>query len=137
MIEKSILLRCSPGDAFRLFTERISEWWPKAHRPTQDTESELFLQQTGRFRERSRDGREIELGHVRVWEAPKRLTRDFYMGTSAAQPTAVEVTFAAESDGTRVTIHHRARPESEDLWHQRAAVFERSWESVLAALANP
>jgi uncharacterized protein YndB with AHSA1/START domain len=136
MIQKSIVLRCVPDDAFQLFTERISEWWPKTHRLTKDSESELFLEQTGRFWERAGDGSEIELGRVLVWEAPNRLALDFYMGTNAAQPTAVEVTFTAENEGTRVTVHHRARPESEDLWKQRAPVFERSWETVLAALAN-
>ncbi len=136
MIQKSILLRCPPNEAFQIFTRRISEWWPKTHRPMNDSESELFMEQTGRFWERSADGREIELGRVLVWEEPNRLALDFYIGTNAAQPTALEVTFTAENEGTRVTVHHRARPESEGLWNQRAAVFERSWADVLAALAD-
>jgi hypothetical protein len=136
MIGKSVLLRCAPDEAFRIFTERISEWWPRTHRLTKDPESELFLERTGRFHERARDGREAELGRVLVWEPPKRLTLDFYMGTNAAQPTAVEMTFAAENEGTRVTIRHRAKTESEDLWNLRAPVFEKSWETVLSALAN-
>ncbi len=81
------------------------------------------------------DGREIELGRVLAWEPPHRLALDFYMGTSVAQPTALEVTFTSENDGTRVTVRHRAKPESENLWTLRAPVFERSWEAVLAALA--
>jgi hypothetical protein len=43
MIRKSILLRCPPEEAFQLFTERISEWWPKTHRLTKDLQGELFL----------------------------------------------------------------------------------------------
>ena len=136
MIEKSILLRCSSDEAFQLFTARISEWWPKTHRLTKDPESELFLESTGRFWERSRDGREIELGRVSAWEPPHRLALDFYIGTNVAQPTALEVTFTSENEGTRVTIHHRAKPESEDLWTLRAPVFERSWEAVLASLGD-
>ena len=137
MIQKSVLLRCAPQGAFQLFTARISEWWPKTHRLTKDPESEVFLEQSGRFWERARDGREIELGRVLVWEPPHRLALDFYMGTNATQPTAVEVTFTVENEGTRVTVHHRAKPESEDLWSQRAPTFERSWDAVLAALATP
>ena len=136
MILKSVLLRLPPEEAFRLFTERISAWWPDSHRPSKDPASELFLEAGGRFWEKARDGREFELGHVVSWEPPHRLTVDFYIGTNAAQPTALEVIFAAEDEGTRVTVHHRAKPESEELWTRRAPVFERSWEAVLAALAN-
>jgi uncharacterized protein YndB with AHSA1/START domain len=134
MIQKSVLLRCPPKEAFQLFAARISEWWPTSHRLTKDPESELFLEPSGRFWERARDGREMELGRVRVWEPPHRLTLDFYLGTSAAQPTAVEVTFIAENDGTLVTVHHQAKPESQDLWNQRAPIFERSWQAVLGNL---
>ena len=134
MIQKSVLLRCPPDDAFRLFTSRISEWWPVTHRPTKDAESELRIEPTGRFWERACDGREIELGRVLAWEPPNRLALDFYIGTNAEQPTALEVTFTAEAEGTRVTVHHRAKPESAELWNQRAPVFERSWEAVLDAL---
>jgi uncharacterized protein YndB with AHSA1/START domain len=136
MIQKSILLRCAPDDAFQLFTTGISEWWPTSHRLTKDSDSELFLERTGRFWERARDGRKIELGRVLVWDAPNRLALDFHLGTNAAQPTAVEVTFVAENEGTRVTVHHRAKPESENLWNQRAPVFEKSGEAVLKALAS-
>jgi uncharacterized protein YndB with AHSA1/START domain len=134
VIQKSAFLRCPPQEAFQLFATRISEWWPVTHRLTKDPESELFLEQSGRFWERARDGREMELGRVRAWEPPHRLTLDFYLGTSAAQPTAVEITFTQEDEGTRVTVHHQAKPESEALWNQRAPVFERSWEAVLGNL---
>ena len=136
MIQKSILLRCPPDEAFRLFTTRISEWWPTTHRPTNDSKSTLFLEQTGRFWERASDGREVELGRLLVWDEPNRLELDFFVGTSAAQPTAVEVTFTPEDDGTRVTVRHRAKPESQEIWDLRAPVFERSWSAVLAALSD-
>lgn len=136
MIRKSVVLPCPPEEAFKLFTARISEWWPPTHRLTKDPESELFLTPAGRFWERARDGREAELGRVQVWEPPHRLALDFYMGTSAAQPTALEVTFVAENNGTRVTVLHQPLPESQDLWNLRAPTFERSWDAVLSALAN-
>jgi uncharacterized protein YndB with AHSA1/START domain len=136
MIQKSVLLRCPPEGAFQLFTGRISEWWPATHRLTKDPRSELFLEETGRFWERARDGREVEIGRVLAWEPPHRLALDFYLGTSAAQPTAVVVTFTPESQGTRVTVRHQPKAESAGLWNQRSTVYERSWDAVLAALAT-
>ncbi len=136
MIEKSIVLHCHVDEAFSIFTSRISEWWPVTHRPSKDPEGELVLERAGRFWERARDGREIELGRVLEWEPPHRLTLDFYMGTGPTEPTAVEVTFTPEDEGTRITVRHRPKPESQDLWDQRAPVFGRSWEAVLGALAN-
>jgi uncharacterized protein YndB with AHSA1/START domain len=133
MIRKSVLLHCPPEQAFRLFTERISDWWPKTHRPMKDVETELFLERDGRFCERSRDGREADLGRVLVWDAPHRLVLDFYLGTGAAQPTSVEVTFAPEGEGTRVSVEHTPTPASESVWETRAPVFEKSWDAVLTA----
>jgi hypothetical protein len=134
MIEKSVLLHCSREKAFKLFTEHISKWWPSTHRLTKDPESELFMEQSGRFWERARDGREAELGRVIEWEPPARMKLDFYMGTTVEQPTLVDVSFTEIEDGTRITIRHQAKPESADVWNGRALSFARSWEAVLAAL---
>lgn len=135
MIRKNVLLACSPAKAFDLFTSRISEWWPTTHRATKDPESLLTLDPGGLLVDRASDGREIAMGRVQAWEPPDRLMLDFYPGTGAAQPTAVEITFVAEGEGTRVTILHQPTPASEKLWHERAHLFVRNWDAVLDALA--
>lgn len=94
------------------------------------------MEASGRFWERARDGREVELGRVTTWEPPHRLMLDFFVGSDPDHPTRVEVTFLAEGDGTRVTVLHGPGPDSADLYGQRAPRFERSWEAVLAALAS-
>ena len=136
MIEKSVLLPLDPVAAFQLFTGRVAEWWPVSHRPSKDSSSVLHLEASGRFFERAADGREFELGRVVEWEDPHRLVLDFYMGSTVDRPTSVEVTFVPEADGTRVQVRHRAKPESEELWTSRAAVFEKSWASVLSSLVT-
>lgn len=133
-ISKSVLLLCEQARAFELFTARISEWWPADRRHTKDPHSELFLLASGRLYERSSDGREVELGRVRAWEPPSRLLLDFYVGTDAAHPTEVEISFAAEDNATRVSVTHRPTAASQEFWKQRAPIFERSWEAVLVAL---
>ena len=134
MIEKSAFLVCAPAQAFTLFTERASEWWPEPLRHTADPRSEIRMRADGRFWERAADGHEVELGRVLVWEPSERLVLDFYPGTDALHPTEVVVRFAAQDGGTRVDVVHRPKPESAERWAEGAPGFERAWELVLAAI---
>ena len=136
MMVKSVVLPLAPVAAFELFTRKIGEWWPPDRRHTQDPTSQIFLLEDGRFYERARDGREIELGYVRSWEHPSRIVLDFFIATGPEKPTEVEITFAAKAGGTQVTEVHRPKPSSEDLWLERAPRYERSWDVVLAALSR-
>jgi len=136
MIVKSVVLSLGRLAAFELFTEKIGEWWPADRRHTQDPTSEIFLLQSGRFYERARDGHEVELGYVRSWELPSRILLDFFIATGPEKPTEVEITFAAEERGTRVTVTHRPKPGSQGLWMERAPRYARSWDVVLAALSR-
>jgi len=136
MIVKSVMLPLAPPAAFELFTRKISLWWPEDRRHTQDPASEIFLLADGRFYERARDGREVELGHVRAWDSPSRILFDFFIATGPEKPTEVEITFDADAGGTRVTVTHRPKPSSEALWTERAPRYARSWDVVLAALAQ-
>lgn len=134
MIERSTYLRCAPAQAFRLFTERASDWWPPALRHTPDPRSEIRMLATGRFWERATDGREVELGRVTAWEPPQRVALDFYPGTGPLRPTEVVVRFTAEGGGTRIVVEHRPKPGSTELWATGAPRFEDAWSLVLAAL---
>lgn len=122
--------------AFDLFTLGVGEWWPESHRPGKDPAGELFLLESGRFYERTSDGREFELGRVVEWVRPARLELDFYLGTGPAAPTAVTVTFTAAGDGTTVWVSHRPKLESLEMWEGRVVIYQRSWESVLGHLTN-
>jgi uncharacterized protein YndB with AHSA1/START domain len=136
-VEKTVLLTCTVERAFSLFTDRASQWWPPERRHTGDPESTISILAAGRFFERARDGREVELGRVRVFEPPSRLVLDFYPGTDAEHPTEVEVLFAAEGGGavTRVTVLHRATAASESLFESRAPRYVASWDLLLGSLA--
>lgn len=136
MITKSIVLPCAPARAFTLFTEEIGRWWPPERRHTGDPDSVIVLSREGRFFERARDGREVELGAVREWDEPNRLVLDWYPGTDADHPTSVEVRFEPHGDSTRVVVQHRATPTSEHLFPRRAQAYQASWDLVLAALAG-
>lgn len=136
MIVKSVLLPLPPKAAFELFTQSASVWWPADRRHTKDPASEIFLLADGRFYERARDGREVELGNVRAWQPPTQILLDFFIATGPEKPTEVEITFAAEPGGTRVTVTHRPKPASAALWSGHAPRYAQSWDIVLAALAR-
>ena len=136
MIVQSVVLPLAPAAAFALFTRRISEWWPPDRRHTRDPDSQIVLLPTGRFYERARDGQEVDLGHVRSWDAPNRILLDFFIATGPEKPTEVEIEFTACEQGTRVTVTHRPKPSSADLWSQRAPRYAQSWQAVLAALSR-
>lgn len=136
MIVKTVFLACPPAQAFVLFTERASEWWPAARRHTDDPDSRLEFSREGRFFERTSEGREVDLGRVKEWDPPRRLVMHFFPGTHPEQPTEVTVTFLAEGPGTRLRLEHRPTAASAELWETRAPKFERSWDLLLPSLAQ-
>ena len=136
MIDKSVVLPCGPDRAFALFTGEISRWWPPERRHTSDPSSRITLSAGGAFFERAADGTTVDLGRVRVWEPPARLVLDFYPGTDPEHPTAVEIAFSPEGDGTRVRVVHRPTAASAALFDQRAPTFARSWDIVLGGLLD-
>jgi uncharacterized protein YndB with AHSA1/START domain len=136
MITRSVLLPLDVGAAFTLFTTRIAEWWPPDRRHTGDPASQIFLLPTGRFYERGASGEEVDLGRVRAWEPPSRIVLDFFIATGPDRPTEVEITFRARQASTEVVVVHRPTAASAALWAGRAPKYERSWDSVLAALSR-
>ena len=134
MIVKSVLLPLDRAAAFRLFTERISAWWPPERRHTKDAESTIVLSAEEGFFERARTGERVALGAIRAWEPPERIVLDWYPGTDREHPTSVEVRFVAEPGATRVEVRHGPGAKSTDLFPIRAPRYEASWDLVLAAV---
>jgi uncharacterized protein YndB with AHSA1/START domain len=133
MIEKTLLLPCPPERAFSLLTEQAGSWWPPDRRHTKDPESRIVIEPGGRFFERAADGTEVELGVVRVFDAPHKLVLDWYPGTGPAEPTHVEILLVPVGTGTRVELVHKPGPHSADAYARKAAAYERSWALVFAA----
>jgi len=103
-----------PARAFEVFTGEIGQWWKSGPRYRFDPEKSGTLRFEpgvgGRLLEvhDPRTGQGLEVGRVLVWEPGARLVfefrgRDFAPG----ERTEVEVRFAAEGKGTRLTLEHR------------------------------
>ncbi len=78
----------------------------------------------------------MELGCVRYWDRPQRILLEFFIATGPERPTEVEIVFTQRGLGTEVTVTHRPKPSSELLWSERAPIYVRAWEDVLACLSR-
>lgn len=116
-----------------LFTERAGDWWPESLRHTSDPHSRITIAADGRFEEAG-GGQTVTLGCVRAWEPPHRLEFDYFPGTGPEHPTAVTITFAADGDGTTVTVVHGPTDASADLFALRVPAYAEAWELILAAV---
>jgi len=110
IIQKSIFVKRAPAAAFHHFTADIGRWWPLKEGMSfggPERANELILEGRigGRFFERYTDGEEYEVGRVTAFDPPARVAFTWKQPTWSAH-TQVEVRFAAEGDGTRVTLEH-------------------------------
>src|SRR5579883_1138859 len=110
-VRQSVLVDLPAEDAFRLFTEGFSQWWPLAlysvNGPGDATRCELEPWPGGRVFERTSSGQECDWGSVDAWEPPSHLRLHWHPGGQDSAGQTVDVEFATErSGGTRVTVTH-------------------------------
>jgi uncharacterized protein YndB with AHSA1/START domain len=130
-LRREITLACSPERAFRAFTEHVDLWWPRSHRKSREHAMRFTRKALIQI---AVDGSEWTMGSVLAWDPPHRLALDWFAG-AVNDPTNVEISFAAEGSGTRVTIVHRPlTPETVEFWPKRVGIFSSSWEVVLDGL---
>jgi hypothetical protein len=103
----SRLAVCPLAEAFRAWTERIDEWWPRARTVGGEAVARIVLEAAvgGRLYERWHDGREHAWATVTAWDPPERLGLAWIDGDAAGTEVAVSFT-AAGPASTRVTIEH-------------------------------
>jgi uncharacterized protein YndB with AHSA1/START domain len=105
----SIDLKCTAEHAFRVWTTRMSQWWPADHTVSGATDLEVFLEGRvgGLIFERSPAGVVHEWGEITAWEPPRRLGYLWYLRQDRADATEVEITFVDLGGATRIEIEHR------------------------------
>ncbi len=130
ILTRTIALACPVEHAFDMFTSKIDLWWPRGHRRNRDASLAFSGEQ---LVETAPEGTQWVMGRITAIEPPHRLALDWFPG-SAAAPTAVDIRFAESESGTTITVTHRPLPDSESIWQQRVALFEKGWDTVLPAL---
>jgi uncharacterized protein YndB with AHSA1/START domain len=137
-ISKSILVKRPVEAAFRHFTADIGRWWPLKEGFSRGGEraNEIFIEGRvgGRFYERYTDGEESVIGRVTAFEPPGRVAFTWRQSTWNAD-TEVEVRFAAEGDGTRVTLEHRGWEALDEAARKSHDRYGSGWELLLTRFA--
>jgi hypothetical protein len=137
-IERRIHVRADPAEAFRIFTQEMTSWWPldTQHSMAEDgqTTERVVVEEHegGRVYELLSDGVECEWGRVTGWDPGRRLLVDWRPSLEDGPYTEIEVTFAAADDGgSIVALTHRKwellGPEERD---DARASYTQGWPMV-------
>jgi uncharacterized protein YndB with AHSA1/START domain len=144
LVQKSILVAAPPEGAFRVFTERMTDWWPlKTHHIGKAEATKAVVEPFvgGRWFERGNDGSECEWGRVLAWEPPARLVLSWEITYDwrhdASLHTEVEVRFTKEGGGTRVSLEHRMLERYGEKAEEMRGIFDAKggWGGLLEAFA--
>lgn len=129
-VTKSMVVKRSPEEAFRLYTDGIASWWPlETHAPSQNAETVIMEpREGGRLYERTRDGQEVDWGEVLVWDPPHRLVHSWHLGRAVA--TDVELRFTPQGDGTLVELIHSGWERHGEHAADLRAQYDSGWDFV-------
>ena len=135
---KTIDVRRTAEDAFRLFTREIGAWWPiKTHSRAIDaagerTERVEFEPRVGgRIYETLNTGEERDWGEVLAFEPGERVIFSFMMGRPKDQSGEVEVRFDPIDAATcRVTLTHSHWERYGDEAPVMRGRFSEGWDDV-------
>jgi uncharacterized protein YndB with AHSA1/START domain len=129
-IRRGISVRCTPEQAFEVFTGGMDTWWPVETHSRAAVELEgvkaerVEIQQGpgGRITEHLSNGDALSWGEVVAWEPPTRLVLAWKPHGRPQPPTELEVTFTPEAGGTRVELEHRG-------WERLTEDYQALYES--------
>jgi uncharacterized protein YndB with AHSA1/START domain len=115
-VRKSISVSADVNRAFRVFTEGMDTWWPRAHHIGSSPLKKAIVEGRvgGRCYSEQMDGTECDWGQVLVWEPPHRFVMAWMISPQwkyepdLAKASEMEVRFTPEPGGrTRVDLEHR------------------------------
>lgn len=141
-IVKTVVVRCAPATAFRVFTEDIGRWYPLALysvKPAVDCRLEPGI--GGRIYEIGSDGKETLWGRVLDWDPPHALAIAWQARCSEEEAQRIDITFRAVPQGTEVRLVHagweRLKVEAAE-WRDKydggwVEIFERRFKAFADA----
>jgi uncharacterized protein YndB with AHSA1/START domain len=145
VVERAVSVPLAPEKAFALFTERMTDWWPKEHSIGTSAIAQVVVEPHagGRWFERGEDGNECQWGRVGRWEPPGQLVLLWQIGANwTFDPdleTEVEISFTpSATGGTRVELRHRHLERYGDQADTMRAAFDSpgGWTGILTRFVD-
>lgn len=133
-VRKVVQVRIAIEEAFRLFTEGMSTWWPLA---TYSVGAEKTMrcvfegQVIGRIYEVQEDGSRAEWGIVKLWDPPNAVAFTWYPGREPDTAQDVEVGFQSILDGTELELVHHGWELLGNQAQEIRAGYDSGWDYVL------
>lgn len=130
-----LIVGCPPDRAFDYFTRDIGRWWPLASHSVggaQALDVRFEPRAGGRLVESLRDGSESTWGTVEAWRPGERVRFSWHPGREPATAQWVEVTFARNPAGTRVTLTHGGWERRGETAAEQRGTYVGGWQFVFA-----
>jgi uncharacterized protein YciI len=132
-IRREVRVHCDPDTAFELFTAHLGAWWPVGTHSVFGASGSVAFEDGVVVERRGSD--QAVWGTVLRWERPGGFAMTWHPGHGPERATEVAVEFAADGDGTVVTLTHTgwerlAEPEA------ARAEYDRGWPHVIAGFGR-
>jgi uncharacterized protein YndB with AHSA1/START domain len=130
-IRKSIRIERPAEVAFKLFCERIGQWWPKGPSFGGKVATDMIIEGRvgGRFYQVYADGTDFEIGRVTAYQPPT-IVAFTWRAPSWDVPTQVEVRFTSDGTGTRVDLEHSGWEQTDKVREFRKN-YDGGWDVML------
>jgi len=145
-VKKSMSVQASPAVAWRVFTEKMTSWWPlEQYKIGKAKAVEAIIEPHvgGRWYERGEDGSTCDWGRVLVWEPGSRLVLTWDINADWQHDpnlkTEIEVRFVADGkERTRIELEHRRLDRFGERRDQMRRVFDQEgdWGKLLAMFSR-
>jgi uncharacterized protein YndB with AHSA1/START domain len=145
-LRKTITVAAPQEVAFRVFTEKMTSWWPlDTHHigAAKAVAAVIEPREGGRWFERGEDGSETPWGAVVAWDPPRRVVLTWDISADwkcdPSLRTEVEVRFVAEGPrATRVELEHRYLDRFGPRADEMRAIFDSpgGWTGLLERFAR-
>ena len=145
VVKKTLLVNCSPAQAFRVFTQNMGLWWPADHHTGALPFRDVCIEPRagGRWYEIDADERVGQWGSVLAWEPPGHLVLGWHLGTDftfeadAARASQLDIRFHAfGANQTRVAFEHRHIERHGEGYEKLRDSLDHGWPEILDAYAG-
>jgi uncharacterized protein YndB with AHSA1/START domain len=134
-VVRTVTVRRTPEDTFRLFTADIGAWWPMGTHSVFGATARVAVEGS-EIVETSAEGERTVWAEIVESSPPHRLVLNWHPGTDPAMPTRVEVAFSPDGEGTRVELTHTGWEALGERAEAARQSYDTGWQSVLEGFAT-